>query len=68
MTTSALLRHAPRTRVLLDGLSAWMARKGSAVVEELREILSVAPGTARQHTNTTSARSGKPTPAPTVPG
>jgi hypothetical protein len=45
MTTSALLRRARRTRVLLDGLSAWMARKGSAAVEEVREILSVAPGT-----------------------
>jgi len=46
MTTSALLRHGPEyAAVLLDGLSAWMARKGFAAVDELRGILSVAPGT-----------------------
>ena len=46
MTTSALLRHGPaHATVLLDGLSAWMARKGFAAVDDLRGILSVAPGT-----------------------
>jgi dihydroorotate dehydrogenase (fumarate) len=46
MTTSALLRHGPEhAAVLLDGLSAWMARKGFATVDELRGMLSVAPGT-----------------------
>jgi dihydroorotate dehydrogenase (fumarate) len=45
MTTSALLRHGPAyAAVLLDGLSAWMARKGFAAVDDLRGILSVAPG------------------------
>ena len=42
MTTSALLRHGPaHAAVLLDGLSAWMARKGFATVDELRGILAV---------------------------
>ena len=42
MTTSALLRHGPAyAAVLLDGLSAWMARKGFATVDELRGILAV---------------------------
>ena len=46
MTTSALLRHGPEhAAVLLDGLSAWMARKGFTTVDELRGMLSVAPGT-----------------------
>ncbi len=46
MTTSALLRHGPEyAAVLLDGLSAWMERKGFAAVDELRGILAVAPGT-----------------------
>ena len=46
MTTSALLRHGPaHAAVLLDGLSAWMARKGFAAVDELRGILAVPPGT-----------------------
>ena len=46
MTTSALLRHGPaHAAVLLDGLSAWMARKGFTTVEELRGILAVAPDT-----------------------
>ena len=31
--------------MLLDGLSAWMARKGFHSVDELRGMLSVAPGT-----------------------
>jgi dihydroorotate dehydrogenase (fumarate) len=45
MTTSALLRHGPaHAVVLLDGLSAWMTRKGFAAVDDLRGILAVAPG------------------------
>ena len=46
MTASALLRHGPEhATVLLDGLSAWMARKGFKALDELRGMLSVAPGT-----------------------
>jgi len=46
MTASALLRHGPRhATVLLDGLSAWMARKGFRSVNELRGMLSVPPST-----------------------
>jgi len=45
MTASALLRHGPEhATVLLDGLSAWMARKGFQTVDELRGMLSVPPG------------------------
>ena len=44
MTTSALLRHGPaHATVLLDGLSAWMERKGFASVDDVRGILSVPP-------------------------
>jgi dihydroorotate dehydrogenase (fumarate) len=44
MTASALLRHGPEyATVLLDGLSAWMARKGFNAVDELRGMLSVPP-------------------------
>ena len=46
MTASALLRHGPQyASVLLDGLSAWMERKGFGVVDELRGMLSVPLGT-----------------------
>jgi dihydroorotate dehydrogenase (fumarate) len=46
MTASALLRHGPEhATVLLDGLSAWMARMGFQSVDELRGMLSVPPGT-----------------------
>jgi dihydroorotate dehydrogenase (fumarate) len=42
MTTSALLRHGPQhARVLLDGLSSWMVRKGFGSVDELRGMLAV---------------------------
>ena len=42
MTTSALLRHGPEhAGVLLEGLSAWMARKGFATVGEVRGLLAV---------------------------
>ena len=45
MTASALLRHGPEhATVLLDGLSAWMARKGFQTVDGLRGMLSVPPG------------------------
>jgi dihydroorotate dehydrogenase (fumarate) len=44
MTASALLRHGPEhATVLLDGLSAWMARKGFKAVDDLRGMLSVPP-------------------------
>jgi dihydroorotate dehydrogenase (fumarate) len=46
MTASALLRHGPEhATVLLDGLSAWMTRKGFQSVDELRGMLSVPPDT-----------------------
>ena len=46
MTTSALLRHGPaHAAILLDGLSAWMTRKGFETVGDVRGLLSVAPGT-----------------------
>ena len=45
MTASSLLRHGPEhATVLLDGLSEWMAQKGFATVDELRGLLSAAPG------------------------
>jgi dihydroorotate dehydrogenase (fumarate) len=45
MSASALLRHGPEyATVLLDGLSAWMKRKGFKTVDELRGMLSVPPG------------------------
>ena len=44
MTASALLRHGPEhATVLIDGLSAWMARKGFKAVDELRGLLAVPP-------------------------
>ncbi len=46
MTTSSLLRHGPgHATVLLDGLTAWMNRKGFATVSDLRGILSAPEGT-----------------------
>ncbi len=45
MTTSALLRHGPRFATeLLDGLSAWMTRKGFQTLDELRGMLAVPAG------------------------
>lgn len=42
MTTSALLRHGPEhATVLLDGLCAWMARKGFSTLDQLRGRLAV---------------------------
>jgi dihydroorotate dehydrogenase (fumarate) len=46
MTTSSLLRHGPgHATVLLDGLAAWMNRKGFTAMSDLRGILSVPEGT-----------------------
>jgi dihydroorotate dehydrogenase (fumarate) len=45
MTASALLRHGPEhATTLLDGLTAWMARKGFTAVEQLRGMLAVPAG------------------------
>ncbi len=45
MTASALIRHEPEhAAVLLDGLSAWMARKGFRSLGELRGLLAVPTG------------------------
>ncbi len=42
MTTSALLRHGPEhATTLLEGLSAWMDRKGFRSVDDLRGMLAV---------------------------
>jgi dihydroorotate dehydrogenase (fumarate) len=47
MTTSALLRHGPgHAALLLDGLTAWMERKGFAKVGDLRGMLSAPEGQA----------------------
>ncbi len=46
MTASALLRHGPEyASVLLDGLTAWLARKGFATVDAARGLLAVPLGT-----------------------
>jgi dihydroorotate dehydrogenase (fumarate) len=46
MTASALLRHGPEhTQVLLDGLTAWMSRKGFTTTSQVRGMLAV-PRTA----------------------
>jgi dihydroorotate dehydrogenase (fumarate) len=48
MTTSALLRHGPGyAAVLLDGLTAWMERKGFGSTEEFRGMLSPAADVSR---------------------
>ena len=42
MTTSALLRHGPdHATALLDGLSAWMTRKGFRALDDLRGKLAL---------------------------
>jgi dihydroorotate dehydrogenase (fumarate) len=42
MSTSALLRHGPEhATTLLSGLTAWMARKGFAGIEDVRGLLAV---------------------------
>jgi dihydroorotate dehydrogenase (fumarate) len=46
MTTSSLLRHGPgHVTVLLDGLTAWMDRKGIGSVAEIRGLLAPAADT-----------------------
>jgi dihydroorotate dehydrogenase (fumarate) len=46
MTTSALLRHGPRYATeLLDGLAAWMSRKGFEDLSQVRGLLAVPPET-----------------------
>jgi dihydroorotate dehydrogenase (fumarate) len=41
MTTSSLLRHGPaHAKVLLDGLTAWMERKGFGGSGEVRGMLA----------------------------
>jgi dihydroorotate dehydrogenase (fumarate) len=46
MTTSALLRHGPdHVTTLLDGLTAWMDRKGIGSVSEIRGLLAPAADT-----------------------
>jgi dihydroorotate dehydrogenase (fumarate) len=59
MTTSSLLRHGPEhASTLLDGLSAWMERKGFAAVGDVRGKLAVPPGSdaaARQRGGYVSA-------------
>jgi dihydroorotate dehydrogenase (fumarate) len=42
MSTSALLRHGPNYAAeLLNGLSAWMARKGFTALDDVRGLLAV---------------------------
>jgi dihydroorotate dehydrogenase (fumarate) len=42
MTASALIRHGvAHAGALLDGLSAWISRKGFAAVSDVRGLLSV---------------------------
>ena len=46
MTTSALLRHGPKYATeLLDGLAAWMSRKGFDDLSQVRGLLAVPPET-----------------------
>ena len=48
MTTSALLRYgAGHVTVLLDGLTAWMERKGFGSIEEIRGMLATASGASQ---------------------
>jgi hypothetical protein len=43
---AALLRHGPQhTQVLLDGLTAWLDRKGFSSLDQVRGILSVPAAT-----------------------
>ena len=48
MTTSSLLRHGPaHVTVLLDGLMAWMERKGFGSTDEIRGMFAVAANASR---------------------
>jgi dihydroorotate dehydrogenase (fumarate) len=50
MTASALLRHGPAyASVLLDGLAAWMERKGFETVDDFRGMLAVAEHDEEAH-------------------
>jgi dihydroorotate dehydrogenase (fumarate) len=51
MSASALLRHGPRYAAeLVDGLAAWMTRKGFASLDEVRGLLAVpAAGDASEY-------------------
>jgi dihydroorotate dehydrogenase (fumarate) len=50
MATSALLRHGPEhATVLLEGLAAWMVRKGFATVDAARGLLAAPPETDDGH-------------------
>ena len=52
MTASALLRHGPEyATVLLDGLSAWMDRKGFASLDEPRGLLAAPDEPIGRHTS-----------------
>jgi dihydroorotate dehydrogenase (fumarate) len=45
MTTSALLRHGPaHAQVLIDGLKAWMERKGFSSLAPVRGLLAQVAG------------------------
>ena len=45
MTASALLRHGPEhAAIMLDGLRAWMRRKGYNTVDEVRGLLAIPVG------------------------
>src|SRR5215472_7217967 len=47
MTTSSLLRHGPaHAKVLLDGLTAWLERKGFGGIGEVRGMLAAGADTA----------------------
>lgn len=67
MTASALLRHGPEhASVLLEGLSAWMTRKGFDSVGQVRGKLAIPPGgdeTDRERTGyVTAIRSANASP------
>ena len=48
MTTSSLLRHDPaHAAALLDGLTAWMERKGFGGIGEFRGMLATAADAAQ---------------------
>jgi dihydroorotate dehydrogenase (fumarate) len=48
MTTSSLLRHGPaHVTVLLDGLTAWMERKGFGSTDEVRGMFALAANASR---------------------
>ena len=53
MSTSALLRHGPEhATTLLNGLTAWMTRKGFASIQDVRGMLAVPTRHRRSRTRT----------------